>query len=442
MSKRYKDDIDFMQPVFAASRRKEAYFAPILLFSTAFLLISFVIWAKYALIDEVTKGEGRVIPSQQIQRISHLEGGIIKDILTREGDLVEKGQVLLRIDSTYARAKVTENRELYYRYLTAVERLRAQIQDKPFHIPAIVLKEAPDIANQETIRYTSHKERLKNEIQIAHRIAEQKQQEILDLENKLVQLTAQHQFALEELKITEPLAAKGLTARVDFLKLQRDYAEVKGQLESVKVNRIKAESALREAQEKIEQIPMTMQSENLNELRDAENKLAAAQGLYRTEDDRLKRTDVRSPVKGIIKQLLQSTLGSVVRPGDSVIEIVPIEDSLVIEAQVLPADVAFLRPGLPATVKLTAYDYSIYGGLKAELIEISADTIQDKDKQNRSFFRVRLRTLGNLLSKSNKYLAIIPGMTATVDIITGKKSILDYLLKPILKSKQNAFTER
>lgn len=444
MNRRYKEqvDIEFMQPVIAASRRKEDRFAPFLLFTSLLAFISFITWAWLAEIDEVTRAEGRVIPSSQIKRVNHLEGGIIKEILVREGEIVNKGQVLIRMDNTVADAKLNENRELYFRYLTAVERLRAQTQGKAFEVPAIVKEKAPEIGAQETIRFDARKEKLNNELGIAHHEIEQKQQEILEFQTKRDQLEDQYRLAQEELKINAPLAAKGLTSKVDFLRLQREEAEIKGQLAGAKVSIVKAESALRETKEKLAQIPVLFRGEDLNELRDAENKLATVQGLYRTEGDRLQRTEVRSPVKGVIKQLLQSTLGSVVRPSEDVIEIVPLEDSLLIEAQVLPADVAFLKPGLPATIKLTAYDFSLYGGLKAELIEISADTIQDRDKQNRSFFRVRLRTLGSLLSKSHKYLAIMPGMTATVDIITGKKSVLDYLLKPILKTKQNAFTER
>lgn len=434
-------DVEYMQPVIAASKRREARFAPILLFACGLFMVCFIIWAKFSMIDEVTRGEGQVIPSNQIQRISHLEGGIIKDILIREGDIVQKDQILLRIDNTMADARVQENTEMYYRYLAAVARLKAQINQTPYVMPSIVEEKAPKIAEQEIARYTARTEKLKNELSLASQEIEQKTQELSELTNKREQLTEQYRLSQEEVAISKPLVEKGLSPKVDFLRLQREEAEIKGQLGSINASVKKAESTIKEAQDKYSQVSFAMRSEDYTELRDAENKLASAHGEVKTVEDRLTRTEIKSPVKGIIKQLLKATIGGIVKPGEDVIEIVPIEEFLLIEAQVKPSDVAFLRPGLPASVKLTAYDFSIYGGLKAELTEISPDTIEDPDKQHMKFFRVRLRTLGNKLSKSKKELAIIPGMTATVDIITGKKSILDYLLKPILKVKQNAFSE-
>ena len=189
-------------------------------------------------------------------------------------------------------------------------------------------------------------------------------------------------------------------------------------------------------------MPLDFAEQDLRELREAQDRLGSAQESFKTEGDRLTRTEVRSPVKGIVKQLLIATIGGVVQPGEDLVEIVPLEDTLLIEAKVLPADIAFLKPGLPASIKLTAYDYSIFGGLEAELVQISADSIKDERDPNVSYFKIRLRTMGTRLSKSAKEVSIIPGMTASADIITGKKTVLDYLLKPILKAKRNAFTER
>jgi adhesin transport system membrane fusion protein len=437
-----KDDIDFMHPLAAAAQGYEGTSAPILLFTIAVLLTIFLIWAYFAEIDEVTHAEGRIIPSSHVQRVSHLEGGIVEEILVREGDVVNKGQTLLKIDNTVAQARLQEGLDFYYRYLAAVERLKAQVEGKPFIVPQLVREKAPRVAEDEMMRYQARKQKLEKDLSIAREEVAQKKQEFLELKNRRQQLAEQYRLANEEIKINEPLVAKGLTSKVDFLRLQREATELKGQLGSTEVNLARAEAAVAQAQEKLQRVPLDYKMEDLAELREAQNKLASAQGTYTTEGDRLTRTEVRSPVKGIIKQLMISTIGGVVKPGEDLVEIVPLEDRLLVEAQVTPADIAFLRPGLKAMVKLTAYDFAIYGGLEAELIDISADTIEDKDKQNRRFYRVRLRTIGNRLSKTHKDMPIMPGMTAEVNILTGKKTVLHYLLKPILRAKQNALTER
>ena len=436
------DDVEFMKPVTAAHFRKEERFAPTLLYATGLFIAIFILWAHYAEIDELTRAEGSVIPSSQIQRIDHLEGGIIEDIRVREGDIVEKGQILLKIDNTQASARLQEGENLYYRYLSEVQRLRAQINETPFVVPEEVQKNAPVVASRSMARYKARMGQYNNQIHIAQREIDQKNQELLENENRKQQLKSQVALAQEEVQINAPLVKRGLTAKVDFLRLKREAVELEGELGSIIVNIERARSALRQAEDKLKQVPLDFADQDHKELQDAENRLGSAQESFKTEGDRLTRTEVRSPVKGIVKQLLVATIGGVVQPGEDLIEIVPLEDTLLIEAKVLPADIAFLKPGLPASVKLTAYDYSIFGGLDAELVQISADSIKDEKDPNISYFKIRLRTLGTRLSKSTKEVAIIPGMTASADIITGKKTILDYILKPILKAQQNALTER
>tara|TARA_A100000171_G_C2135435_1_gene149825 strand:+ start:847 stop:2175 length:1329 start_codon:yes stop_codon:yes gene_type:complete len=442
MTKINPDDVDFMKPIAAANFRKEERFAPILLYATGLFIVIFILWANYAEIDELTRAEGRVIPSSQIQRVDHLEGGIVQDIYIREGDIVEKGQVLLKIDNTQASARLQEGENLYYRYLSEVGRLRAQINQIPYVVPEEVSKKAPVVAERAMARYRARMGQYNNQLNIAKQEVEQKKQELLELENRKSQLKDQVALSEEEVKINEPLVKRGLTARVDFLRLKSEAVKLRGELGSVKVNIERARSALKQAKDKLKQVPLDFAEQDSKALQEAENKLGAAQESFKTEGDRLSRTEVKSPVKGIVKQLLVATIGGVVQPGEDLVEIVPLEDTLLIEAKVLPADIAFLRPGLPASIKLTAYDFAIYGGLEAELVQISADSIQDEKDPNISYFKIRLRTLGNRLSKSSKEVAIIPGMTASADIITGKKTILDYILKPILRARQNALTER
>lgn len=437
-----ESDIDFMTPLAAANYRKEERFAPILLYATGLFIVIFILWAHYAEIDEITRAEGRVIPSSQIQLVDHLEGGIIEDIMVKEGDIVEKGQILLKIDNTQASARLQEGENLYYRYLSEVKRLRDQLNGQPFTVPEEVQKKAPTVAQRALERYRARMNQYNNQVHIAEREVDQKRQELLEQQNRRQQLTDQIALAQEEVAINEPLVRRGLTAKVDFLRLKREVVELRGELGSTIVNIERAKSALNQAEDKLKQVPLDFAEQDHKALQDAENQLGAAQESFKTEGDRLTRTEVRSPVKGIVKQLLVATIGGVVQPGEDLVEIVPLEDTLLIEAKVLPADIAFLKPGLPASIKLTAYDFAIFGGLEAELVQISADSIKDEKDPNISYFKIRLRTLGTRLSKSTKEVAIIPGMTASADIITGKKSVLDYILKPILRAKQNAFTER
>ena len=444
--KKYQDhdqnELDFMSPLAAASHSHINFTAQVMLLCIVTFVIAFLIWAGMAKIDDVTNAEGRVIPSSRIQRISHLEGGIIEKIFVKEGSIVEKNQVLLQINSTVAEARVQEGQDFYYRYLAAVERLRAQIEDKPYVTPAIVEDKAPNIAAQEMATYQSRRQKLANDMAIAQSDVKQKQQELLELQNNQKQLTEQCRLANEELKINKPLTDRGLVAKVDLLKLEREFAELQGKLGATEANILRAQATLQQAQEKFNRVPMEYHSEDQKELQEAQNKLANAKGTYTTEGDRLNRTEVRSPVRGIVKELMVSTIGGIVKAGENIVEIVPLEDRLLIEAQVIPADIAFLRPGLKAIVKLTAYDFAVYGGLDAELVEISADTIEDNTKQGKRFFRVLLRTIGTKLSKTSKELPIIPGMTATVAVITGKNTVLNKILKPIVRVQQNALRER
>jgi len=437
------DDIEFMPPVNAVSHGMEHLKQPVLLYTIAAFFIVFFIWAGFSEIDEVTRGEGKVIPSTQIQKVSHLEGGIIRAILVKEGDLVENGQVLINIDPTISEAHFQEGRDLYYRYSADVERLKAQAEGREFKESEKIKENAPYVSTEEMQRFRTHKQKLENEISIAQHEVEQKSEDLKGYESQLKQLEEQLELSKQELDILIPLVKKGLSGKLDLLKAKREMADVKGRIASTKNNITRCEAALQQAKQKLKNVPVNFRTEDLNELREAQNKLATAKEMIVSEGDRVSRMEVRSPVRGVIKQILVSTVGSAVRPGEEVIEIVPLEDTLLIEAQVKPSDIAYLRPGLPAIVKITAYDYSIYGGLKAELVRISADSIDTQEGgRKQSFYKVLIRTLNNKLSKSSKEVPIIPGMVATVDILTGKKTILRYLLKPIIRAKDTAFRER
>jgi membrane fusion protein, adhesin transport system len=415
-------------------------FAHLLLAAIAAFFLLFFAWASWATLDEVTRGDGRVIPSSHIQVVQNLEGGIVSAILVREGDIVEQGQVLLRIDNVRAASDLRENRKRHLALLGALTRLRAEVEEAEIDFAPQVLAEAGDVARSERALFDARQQALASELAILRSQAAQREQELVELQRRLTQLKGSHELALEELKITEPLAARRIVPQIDLLRLKREVNDLEGELETTRLGIERVELASHEADRRIEEKALSFRAEAQRELVVLQSEAAALEEKITADADRVERTDVRSPVRGTIKQLFINTVGGVIQPGEDLVEIVPLEDTLLVEAKVRPADIAFLRPGQAATVKVTAYDFSIYGGLKAVVEGISADTITDEDGER--FYRIRVRTTGSMLEKAGTPLPIIPGMTTEVDILTGEKTVLDYLLKPILRARHNALRER
>lgn len=433
-------DVDYMPEVLAAEHRKQNQLAPILLYSIVAIFLVLFIWAGVAEIDEITRGEGKVIPSSKLQIVDHLEGGIVQEIYVNEGDIVEKGQLLIRIDNTVAEARFSEGKTLYYRFLANDARLRAQIAEKEFVVPKEVIDNAPAEAEDAMRNYKVRMEDLKNEQMIANQDTEQRLQELNELESRITEINMQLELISDKIKVTESLVKQKLEPEVALTDLKIRQSELRAEVSSLRSNIARAKSSLLQAEERARQVTIKFKAEDWNELKDVTNRLASARGSFTSESDRFSRTEVRSPVRGIVKQLLVSTIGGVVQPGEDLVEVVPLEDKLLIEAKVNPKDIAFLRPGLQASVKITAYDFSVYGDLKGELLRVSADSITDE--QGNVFYKAYLKTDSNVLSKTKQPLPIMPGMVASVDILTGKKTVLDYLMKPILKAKNRSLTER
>ncbi len=439
---RFREDADFMPAVHAATRsgaRPTAYF---LLFIIALFFVGFLWWADWATLDEVTRGDGKVIPSSQIQVVQNLEGGIVAGISVREGEVVNKGQILVRIDQTQAAAGYRESRAKYLSLLAAVSRLKAEVDGTEVVFPVEILDDAPNVATDELALFASGRSGLKADLAILRRQEDQRRQELVELRGRLVRLKESYKLVAEELKIIEPLVANGVVSKVELLRLRREANNIKGDREATRLAIPRALAARREAAQRIEERKISLRTESLRELNQRSAELAVIAETIASGKDRAFRADVRSPVRGTVKQLLVNTVGGIIRPGQDLVEIVPLEDSLLIEARVRPADIAFLRPGQDATVKITAYDFSIYGGLKAKVENISADTIEDEQQKGETFYRIRLRTDRSYLGTENEPLPIIPGMTASVDILTGEKTVLDYLLKPVLKVRERALRER
>jgi adhesin transport system membrane fusion protein len=418
--------------------------APRVVRLTIWVLIAFfvflVLWANYAVIDEVTKGDGKAIPSSKLQKIQNLEGGIVSELFVHEGQIVEANDPLLRLDATRFVSNVGETEADRLAMLLRVERLSAEVEDRPLNITDEVLKAAPSQASNERSLYESQRQQLHDEVGGLQEQLIQKQQELREFSSKQSQYKHSLDLLRQEIGMSEPLVAQGAVSPVEVLRLKRSEVEVRGQMDATTLAIPRAESAIKEVARKIDETRGKFRSEALTQLNEARTDLSKAQATGKALEDRVSRTLVTSPVRGIVKQLLVNTIGGVIQPGSDLVEIVPLDDTLLVEARIRPQDIAFLHPGQEAMVKFTAYDYTIYGGLKAKLEQIGADTITDDD--GNTFYVIKLRTDRSHLGTDEHPLLIIPGMVASVDIITGKKSILSYLLKPILRARAEALHER
>lgn len=400
------------------------------------------LWAGFAQIDEVTRGEGKAIPSSKVQKIQNLEGGIVSQIYVHEGQVVQAGQSLMRLDPTRFKSNVGETEADRMAMFLRVERLSAEVDERELSISDEVRAKAPDQASSEEALFQSRQQQLKDEIGGLQQQSIQKQQELREFAAKQAQYRNSLAMLRQEIAMSAPLVAQGAMSQVELLRLKRSEVENQGQLDGTTLAMPRAEAAVKEVERKIAETRSRFRSDALKELNEARTDLNKAQATGKALEDRVNRTLVTSPVRGVVKQLLVNTIGGVIQPGSDLVEIVPLDDTLLVEARIRPQDIAFLRPGQHATVKFTAYDYTIYGGLDAELEQIGADTITDKDKEGKSYYLITLRTHKSHLGSDEKPLLIIPGMVATVDILTGKKTILSYLLKPILRAKAEALRER
>ena len=434
------NDSDFAAEVTAARIQGPRAVAILLLFGVVLFFVAAVAWAWWAEIDEVTRGQGTVIPSSQVQVIQNLEGGILKEILVREGEMVEAGQILLRIDDTGFAASLGEQNAARYSLMGQMARLTAESEGGALEFAPELMAEARQLAINERKLFNARRADLKSQLGILRKQVDQREQELTELRGQLKQNRSSLVLLEEELQMTEPLVRSGVVPKINLLRLRREVNDLEGLIQSTILALPRAKSAVQEATRRIEERYLNSRSEALRELNAIKAEFAQVEQSILAARDRVVRTDLRSPVRGIVKQLNISTIGGVVMPGMNLMEVVPLDDTLLVEARVLPADVAFLKPGQKATVKLTAYDFSIYGGLTATLERISADTIVDE--RGESYYQIIVRTDKSELVHRGKVLPIIPGMVASVDILTGRKTVLDYLLKPILKARNRALTER
>jgi len=402
------------------------------------VVLVLVVWAGLAHVEEVTRGEGKVISSRQLQVVQSLDGGVVTEILVREGQVVEAGQTLLKIDETRATSGVRESAAQGFALRARQARLRALAEGSTFQPPAVGNDpEVRRILLEERRLYESRITELDTMLSINQQQLQQRQQELAEMRSRKSAAERSLELGRQELNKTRPLLATGAVSEVEILRLERDVSKSRGDSDQATAQIARVQASIGEALRKIQETEITFRNEARKELAEVMGKLNALTEGAVALADKVDKAQVKSPVRGRVQRLLANTVGGVVQPGKDLVEIVPLDDALVLEAKVVPKDIAFIHPGQSATVKFTAYDFSIYGGLDAQVENISPDTVSDE--RGNAFYLVRVRTKQTNFSEK---LPIIPGMTAEVDILTGNKTVLSYLLKPVLKTQAYALRER
>jgi len=412
---------------------------PVLMFWMVSVFLA-IVWSSFAKIDEIARGQGKIVTSGDNQMIQNLEGGIIEQVMVAQGDMVRAGQVLLKIDNQKSQSVLTGNAIKAMELQAKIIRLQAQATASEF-LPGnnIDNKLAPLVAREKRLYLTSQGQ-LKSQRDVLQQQLSQRRNELESAKLQRKGLSLSLSLIREEVTMTEPVVLKGVKPKVEFLKLQREANAIAQNYDAVMSSIPRLQSAVLEAQSKLQGLELQTQGKAQQELNEVSAELDRIMASNIALTDQVSRTLVRAPTNGIIQALYVNTVGGVVKPGADLIELVPSDDVLWVEAKLKPADIAFIYPGQKAIIKFTAYDFAIYGGLEGEVVKISADTLTDR--QQNTFYTVHLKTQKGFLGSAQKPLKILPGMVTSVDIITGKKSVLDYILKPILRAKYYTFSER
>jgi len=392
-----QEDFDFVRSCKAEILQRKTPLAKVVLFSLIGFIVIFFVWASLADIEQVARGQGKVVPISHVQVIQNLEGGIVSEILVDEGARVKRGDILLKLDETIAKALAKEMEKRVGALKIAAARLEAEAYDlEEIAFPEEVMQNTAQILREIALFHSRRK----------------------TYDDALMNLQSAYALLNQEIDITEPLVEEGVISQIELLRLQRQRVDIKRRIEALQDE---------------------TKRDILAELAEKKAQIAVFSERLKAIEDRMQRTTIRSPIDGIVKQIYVNTIGGVVGPAKPIMEIVPLEDRLQIEVMILPQDIAFVHPGQDAVVKITAYDFAIYGGLDGKVVHVSADT--STDRQGMSFDEVRIETEKNYLGEREGKFQIIPGMTASVDIITDKKSVLSYILKPILRAKEKALRE-
>lgn len=408
-----------------------------ILYGIAAVTVLLITWASFAEIDTVTRGQGKVIPSRQVQVVGSQDGGVIREILVSEGARVNKGDLLLRLDQTRSQATLGENQAELQGLSIKAARLRAMVDGESFAPNEDMRIAAPDVVAQEFQLYESRIRGLEVEQEIAIQQLAQRTEELAELTARESQLDTEQRLARQELDVTLPMVASGAVSQVEILRLRREVNRASGELAQTQAQAKRVTAAMAEARERMDSVRIEFGNEASEQLTDTLMRINGLREAGEGLSDRVQQAKVLAPVTGTVKQLFYNTIGGVVLPGRDIIELVPADDTLLLEVRVRPQDIAFLAPGQRANVKVTAYDFVVYGGLDGRVEQIGADTVVDED--GNAFYEVSVRTDRADFGPESP---IIPGMTVEADVITGKKTVLAYLMKPVLRAHQRALSER
>ncbi len=443
------EDLEFVYSSYSDANEQPSRLSGFVFLFITLFFIGAISWAALAEVDELARGNGKVIPTDKIQRIQSLDGGIISEIFIKEGQFIKKGSSLMKIDTTRFQATLEESKQEYISLLAVKTRLEIEskidVRKKlpKFVFPKEVLEDDSRYDKLEQSLLVNRYKELKSSVSVLKTQLGQKRQELREIKNSIKNLKKSFSLIKQQRVQVQKLARRGVKSKFDLLTIEREYTNVSGDLESALLSVRRSELAISEANNRISEKLNAFRAEASDLLQKTASLINKFEAKLVGDEDRVAKTTIVSPVDGIIKQLNFNTIGGVVQSGMDLVEIVPVSDVLLVEAKIDPKDIAFINPSQKAIVKITAYDFSIYGGLDGKIVEISADSIIDKEsKEGKSYYRVIVKTGKNYLERNGNKLPIIPGMVASVDIITGKKTILDFILKPILKVKQNSLHER
>ncbi|MBJ26747.1 MAG: multidrug resistance efflux pump [Alphaproteobacteria bacterium] len=409
-----------------------------------FAIATGIIWANFANLEEVAVATGEVVPYGQVKVVQHLEGGIITEINVKEGDNVNSNQVLVRLD----RNIIGSNREEALIELDGLLLTRARLEaeasgnpDAELIFPLQVANRRPELLAAERETNQAHKREFLAIIEVLNEKRNQRELETHELKIQLQSAKDNLILSKEKLAMSEDLLSDNLTPKLEHKKLEQEVRKLEGEIREIEASISRATAAKAEANKRIEEESSRQRRLSLDELSSVERKIARAREELSRADDQVIRSEIKSPINGVVKSIRHNTIGGIVRPGESLMEIVPTQEKLVVEAMLDPTDIGYVQVGLPATVKISTYDFTRYGGLEGVVTSISADSIVDPTS-GRAFFKVITETEKTFLGKNNQELPIAPGMQAVVDIKTGSKSVLEYLLKPVINAKSQAMRER
>ena len=414
--------------------------ARILLYVIVAILGLALIWAAFARVDKVTRGEGKIIPSGQVQSIQSLEGGILQRILVHEGQAVAKGQALLEIDPTLLRSELALSEQKRAALRARIARLSAESEGREFVLPGDLPTDAAPLIATETALHSERLAKRQADLGVLDNQLSQRAQELGEAQAQLS--AAEESLALlgRQIDLIEPLVRKRYEPQTTLIELERQRVEQSGVRNQARLAIPRLQAAMAEIRSQKAAQAAAARAEALTELNTAIAELGELNSAMPAAQNRVDRTLIRSPVRGIVNRILLTTLGGVAKPGEPLIQVVPLDDTLLVEALIRPEDIAFLSPGQPARVRLTAYNFTRYGSLDARLVNIGADAIE-MPKTGELRYRVQVRTSGALHDADGKPLPVIPGMVAEVDILNGKRSVLSYLIEPVIRVKSKAFQE-